>query len=65
MSPDHADEPKFYTVVFEGDVRAISQNLFKVISPFGTVVAIGVGNAFEENDALEERVHELEAVVQP
>jgi hypothetical protein len=59
------EEPKFYTVVFEGDVRAIAENLFKVVSPFGKVAAIGIGNAFEENDALEERVHELEAVVQP
>ena len=59
------ENTQFYTVVFEGDVRKIVDNLFKVVSPFGKVATIGVGDAFEERDALEERVRELEAIVQP
>lgn len=60
-----SDDPKFYTVVFEGDVRSISENLFKVVSPFGKVSTIGIGDVFEERDHLEARVQELEAIVQP
>lgn len=46
-------DPAFYTVVFRGDVREIRDNLFKVVSPFGEVIAIAIGDLIEEVDRLE------------
>lgn len=58
MSETVKQEPisKFYTVCFEGDPRTAAGNLFQVVSPFGTVVAIGIGNEFEESDRLRDEL---------
>lgn len=43
---------KFFTVVFRGDVRTIGKSLFRVVEPFGEIVAISVGDRLEELDRL-------------
>ena len=56
-----AKPEQYYTVVFKGDVRSIRENLFRFVSPFGEVIAIGVGDAFERIEQLElaeEMMHE-------
>jgi len=50
-------DEEFFTVVFKGDVRKIPLSPFKIESQFGEVVAIGIGNAFDE---IEEITMELE-----
>lgn len=52
------------TVVFDGDLRKMNVNPFKVVSPFGDVITCGVGDAFAENDELKARIAELEAALQ-
>jgi hypothetical protein len=34
----------------------MAKNLFQIVSPFGEVVAIGIGNEFEASDALREQL---------
>ena len=60
-----SDTRNYYTVVFKGDIRSMGQNLFKVVSPFGEVVAIGVGDAFEVQDALTEEVRKIRKDEEP
>lgn len=55
------ENEQFYTVVFKGDVRSMSSNLFKLVTPFGEVVSIGVGDAFSELDELREKAEKSEA----
>ncbi len=63
MSWDRKTE--FVTIMFEFDITSLEGNPFKVETPFGKPVIIGLGDIFEQRDELEERVHELEAIVQP
>ena len=39
-----------FTVVFEGDLRKIGKNPFKIKSDFGEPVAVAMGDALEELD---------------
>lgn len=55
------ENEKFYTVVFKGDVRSMGGNLFKIVSPFGDVVSICVGDALEQLDDLRDKLEEQEA----
>lgn len=45
MTADTAERPEYFTIVFEGSLRDVKQNPFKIESPFGKVVAVGVGDA--------------------
>lgn len=38
-------KPDYFTIVFDGRLRDLKQNPFKVESAFGKVVAVGVGDA--------------------
>lgn len=42
----------FFTVVFAGDIRDLQFNPMTATSPFGKVVACGIGNAFDEVEDL-------------
>lgn len=50
-----------YTVVFRGEIRDLDKNPFHIVSPFGDVVACGVGNEFSHADDLEEQIEALRA----
>lgn len=39
---------RYFTCVFEGDVRTLEKNPFQEQTPYGRCVAIGVGNAFDD-----------------
>ncbi|MGE5500610.1 MAG: hypothetical protein ACM3W4_01645 [Ignavibacteriales bacterium] len=54
-----AQPQAFFTLVFEGDLRAIKKNPHNTDTPFGRAVVAGVGNAFDEFDALVEVRDEL------
>jgi hypothetical protein len=47
---------KYFTVVFEGDMRTIAGNPFNVESIWGKPVVIAWGDVTEERDRLEERL---------
>lgn len=46
-----------FTVVFEGNLRKLPFGPFSVESPFGRAVSSGYGNAFTQNDALEDALY--------
>ena len=48
------DQPKFFTIVFEGDIGAFKANPLKTETPFGVPYTIGRGNALDEMDDLRE-----------
>lgn len=49
------DEPKeFFTVVFEGRLRDIEQNPYKIESPFGRPIAMGIGDGLSRQDVFED-----------
>lgn len=48
-----------FTVVFEGDLRKLAKNPFKISSEFGQPIAVAIGDALEELDQ-----HRDEAVAQ-
>jgi hypothetical protein len=56
MSEANKPAEEFYTVCFKGNPREMAKNLFQIVSPFGEVVAIGIGNEFEASDALREQL---------
>lgn len=58
-----SDERQFFTVCFEGDIRSVRGNLFKVVSPFGKVAVIGVGNEFAARDQLAEALERLVGLI--
>ncbi len=39
-----------FTVVFEGNLRKLAKNPFKILSEFGEPVAVAIGDALEELD---------------
>jgi hypothetical protein len=39
-----------FTVVFDGDLRKLAKNPFKISSDFGEPVAVAIGDALEELD---------------
>lgn len=45
-------DPDYVTIVFEKNIRTISDNPFSIDTPFGKPVAIGIGNAFDEIEYL-------------
>jgi hypothetical protein len=51
----------WFTVVFEGDVRAIRGNPHKIESPFGTVQKIDASDVLAENARLTAEVERLKA----
>jgi hypothetical protein len=53
------EKPEYFTIVFDGRLRDLKQNPFKVESPFGKVVAVGVGDALGRQDTV---IELLEAV---
>ena len=42
---------RYTTVVFEFDIRDYDGNPLKAVTPFGKPIAIGIGDAFAEQDA--------------
>lgn len=44
--------PDYFTIVFDGRLRDIKQNPFKVESVFGKVVAVGVGDALGRQETM-------------
>lgn len=48
-----------YTVVFSGHPRNIKGNPFDVISDFGAVVVLSVGNVCEREDIFREALEEI------
>lgn len=42
-----------FTLVFEGDIRKFAKNPLMTQTEFGTPYAVGIGDAFEKQDALE------------
>lgn len=58
-APTSALEPHdMFTVVFAGDLRRFTVNPFKIKSAFGRVIAIGIGNAFDEIEEEHQRAHD-------
>ena len=55
-----SDKTKYFTLVFEGDIRKFKANPLRTETPFGVPFACGVGNAFEELDAANEKLEALE-----
>lgn len=49
-----------FTVVFEGDLRKLKLNPFKIASEFGEPVAVAVGDALEELDEHREAAFALQ-----
>ncbi len=54
------DEGTYFTLVFEGDLRRLRLNPYLGDTPFGRPIASGLGNAFDQMDALEALVARLE-----
>lgn len=52
-------EPTYVTMVFKYDIRQFVGNPHDVETPFGKPVAIGIGDAFTERDAIEAELNEL------
>jgi hypothetical protein len=50
---------EFFTLVFQGDIRKMP-NPLTTKTPFGTPIIAGIGNAFEELDAANERLKVIE-----
>ena len=48
------DKPEYFTIVFDGRLRDLKQNPFKLESPFGKVVAVGVGDALSRQETVVE-----------
>jgi hypothetical protein len=46
--------PDYFTIVFDGRLRDLKANPFKVESPFGKVVAVGAGDALSRQDITED-----------
>lgn len=49
-----SDPKEFFTVVFEGRLRDIEGNPYKIESPFGRAVATGMGDAISRQDLFED-----------
>jgi hypothetical protein len=49
-------DKQYFTLVFEGDIRAYKGNPLKTETPFGVPVAVGVGNAFDQIESLEDQI---------
>ncbi len=45
-----SDKSKFFTLVFEGDIRTFKKNPLTTETPFGIPFAAGVGDAFWDLD---------------
>lgn len=56
MTDEVLQEMKFFTVVFEGDIKALPFNPLKVESPYGRPVTCGAGHAFAEIDMIQGEV---------
>lgn len=54
------DKRKYFTLVFEGDIREFKLNPLTTETPFGIAIVAGVGNAFEELDELREQLEAKE-----
>lgn len=52
-------EPKYFTLVFEGDIRDFKGNPLKTKTPFGVPVSSGIGNAFDEIEQLHQQIASL------
>lgn len=46
--------PEYFTIVFDGRLRDIKSNPFKIESPFGKVVAVSVGDELDKRSIREE-----------
>lgn len=55
MSDDH----KYFTVVFQGNLAHFKGNPLTTVTPFGTPIACGYGDAFARVDVLEDRIQEM------
>lgn len=53
------EDEEYFTVVFKGNIRKLERSPFKTETVFGTVVACGVGNAYDEVLALTIELGEL------
>lgn len=49
---------EYFTLVFRGDIRKLKVNPLTAETPFGTAIIVGIGNAFEELDAIREKLEE-------
>ena len=47
---------EYFTLVFKGSLRGFEGNPLKTKTVFGTPVACGIGDAFDEVDRLREQV---------
>lgn len=56
-----ADLKAQFTVVFDGDLRKIAGNPFRMDTPFGRPFSCGHGNAFEREEEALARIEALEA----
>jgi hypothetical protein len=48
------EKPEYFTIVFDGRLRDLKNNPFNVESPFGKVVAVGVGDALGRQEIVVE-----------
>ena len=47
-----------FTLVFEGSLRALEGNPFKIATPYGLPVASAIGDALEDGDRTQNRLEE-------
>lgn len=52
-----AELPEYFTIVFDGRLRDLTANPFKIDSPFGQVVAVGIGDALGRQESLIELIN--------
>lgn len=52
-------ENHYFTVVFSNNVRSLAKNPFEIVSEFGTVVGIGIGDVMGERDRYYEALEEI------
>lgn len=64
MTSVASPDSEYFTLVFAGDIGAVQGNPFHIITPYGTPIAVGRGNAFDRIDELEDEVSDLSSALQ-
>ena len=47
---------RYFTLIFEGDIRSFKGNPFKTETAFGVPLAVSIGDVVAENDELRDRL---------
>ncbi len=50
---------KYVTMVFECNLKTVAGNPFKIETPYGIPISVGLGDAFTERDDLEDEIETL------